>query len=269
MRIPRPVIGVTAKWEYASSAGDPSRVDGNHLLPETYVRSVRAAGGLPILLPSTFDSETRVEYLRICDGVLFSGGGDVNPAFFGDEPARNLGAVDPLRDAFEIGLCQEALELDVPILAICRGVQVLNVAAGGTLVQDIPSTLPNALQHAQKSPLWHASHGITVESDSILYRLLGASQVYVNSFHHQAVGVLAPAFRVSARTSDGVVEAIESTRHRFAIGVQFHPEGTGDKDPNMKAIFVGFIEEARSALRRLTSDARPQLSTAEMASLSK
>lgn len=260
MRSSRPVIGITTKWEYASSSGDPTRVDGNHLLPETYVRSVRAAGGLPILLPSTFDVDARADSVRLCDGLLLAGGGDVNPAFFGDEPARNLGSVDPLRDAFEIGVCQDALERDVPILGICRGVQILNVAAGGALIQDIPSSVPNALQHAQKAPIWHASHAIRVEPDTILFRLFDTDQAYVNSFHHQAVGVIAPDFRASAQTSDGVVEAIESTRHRFALGVQFHPEGSGDRDSLMKTLFVGLVEEARSSLRRLTATEQPRLS---------
>jgi putative glutamine amidotransferase len=258
-----PIIGITAKWEYASSSGDPSRVDGTHLLPETYVRSVRAAGGLPVLLPATFDSDACAEYLSLCDGILFSGGGDVNPALFGEEPTRSLGTVDPLRDAFERNLCQEALALDIPIFAICRGVQLLNVAAGGTLIQDIPSSFPNALQHAQKSPLWHPSHAITLEPDTLLYRLLGVPSLYVNSFHHQAVGVVAPGFRVSARSSDGIVEAIESTRHRFALGVQFHPEGSGDRDPKMRALFAGFVEEARSARRRLASGEHPRLGTSK------
>lgn len=264
----RPVIGITAKWEYTSSGGDPSRVEGNHLLPETYVRSVRAAGGLPILLPATLDAEVRSAYLRLCDGILLSGGGDVNPAFFGEEPSPYLGNVDPLRDAFEIGLCQEALEQDVPLLAICRGIQVLNVAAGGTLIQDIPSTVPNALQHAQKAPLWHVSHAVEVTKGTLLFRLWGTNRLYVNSFHHQAIGEIAPEFSVSARTSDGIVEAIESRRHRFALGVQFHPEGAGDRDPQMRALFVGLVEEARSPRRRLPSEAPLSLRASEMVSLS-
>lgn len=266
MDLRRPVIGITAKWEY--TGGDPSRVEGNHLLPETYVRSVRTAGGTPILLPATFDAEVRSAYLRLCDGILLSGGGDVNPAFFGEEPSRHLGNVDPLRDAFEISLCQEALEQDVPLLAICRGVQVLNVAAGGTLIQDIPSTVPNAIQHAQKAPVWHASHAIEVMPDTLLFRIWKVNRLYVNSFHHQAIGEVASEFSVSARTADGIVEAIESRRHRFVLGVQFHPEGAGDHNPHMKALFVGLIEEARSTFRRLSSEAPPSLRASEMMPLS-
>lgn len=245
MTLLRPVVGITCKFEPHGANNDPYRIHGNHWLDENYAHAIRASGGLPVMLPNTREPDVWMQYLRMLDAVLFTGGVDVDPGEFGQEPVAQLGQVDPVRDAFELGLCREALELDVPILAICRGVQVLNIAAGGTLVQDIPRSVPDALQHRQQAPTWHPSHGIEVEPNSVLARLLGRTLLRVNSFHHQAIEMVAPGFRATARTSDGVIEAMESQRHKFVVGVQFHPEGMfGFSDP-IDALFRGLVEACK------------------------
>jgi putative glutamine amidotransferase len=185
------------------------------------------------------------------DGLLLTGGGDVEPARYGELPHERLEDVDPARDAFEIALIADARTRDLPIFAICRGVQVLNVAAGGTLVQDIPSQVPGALKHSlvvPPHPPYELAHEVWVEKDSLLAkllgdRLIGADTCEVNSRHHQAVKAVAPGFRVAATAPDGVIEAIEDPGARFCLGVEWHPENfwrTGEFRP----LFEGFLEEA-------------------------
>lgn len=238
-------------------------MEGVHSISETYVRAIRVAGGMPILLPPTFDGPTRDGYIALVDGLLLSGGGDVAPAHFGEDPVPGLRDVDPLRDDFELRLCRAALEADKPVLAICRGAQVLNVASGGGMVQDIATSVPGALQHTQRAPGWHASHAVDLDPTSRLASIAGSDRIFVNSFHHQSASDVVEPFRAVAKTSDGVIEAIESTRHRFAMGVQWHPEHVADHDPVAMALFERFVEEAGATRRRLPSGQdRPPLPAA-------
>ena len=184
-------------------------------------------------------------------GLLLTGGGDVEPARYGATPHEKLEEVDPARDEFEIALIAAARSRDLPIFAICRGVQVLNVAAGGTLVQDIPSEVSGALKHSlvvPPHPPYELAHEVWVEKDSLLAklmgeRLVGSDTCDVNSRHHQAVKTVAPGYRVSATAPDGVIEAIEDPAARFCLGVQWHPENfwrTGE----FRALYEGFLEAA-------------------------
>ncbi|MBX6395573.1 MAG: gamma-glutamyl-gamma-aminobutyrate hydrolase family protein, partial [Alicyclobacillaceae bacterium] len=175
---------------------------------------------------------------------MLTGGVDVDPAFFGEEPSRGLGEVCPQRDTFEMALVEEAFLRNVPVLAICRGMQVMNVVAGGTLIQDLGSQGRGNLQHRQKAPRWHGSHRIEVVPGSKLAAILGAEELRVNSFHHQAVKDVAPGMQVSATSSDGVVEAIESSLHRFAVGVQWHPENMWRRDPVQFRLFEALVRAA-------------------------
>lgn len=242
----RPVIGITPSFEPHGSNSDPNRLHGIHRLDDNYARAVRLSGGLPLILPTTREIQVVTDYLQAVDGLIFSGGGDVNPILYGEDPIPQLQTVDPSRDEFELGLCKEALNHNIPILAICRGVQLLNVAAGGKLVQDISHCVPKALQHRQQAPIWHGSHVIEITPDSLLAQLMKTTQAQVNSSHHQAVGDVAPGFRVTARTSDGVIEAIESLHHDFVIGVQFHPEGMYESYDYAAALFLGFVEACQT-----------------------
>jgi putative glutamine amidotransferase len=223
----KPVIGVTP----CSRMGD-------------YLESVRRAGGEPLELSNGDDPRAVLEAV---DGVLLTGGLDVDPALYGQAP-HPATETAPDRDAFEVPLAREAVRRDVPVFAICRGVQVLNVAEGGTLVQDIPSALATGLNHTVNEPKNHLTHAIAVTSGTRLAAALGraapADACPVNSRHHQAVGQVAPGFVVSAVSPDGVVEAIERPSSTFCVGVQWHPENfwaTGE----FAGLFAAFVAAAR------------------------
>lgn len=235
MRCVRPLIGITCSTEW----------DGlrKYLLSHEYVHAVRSAGGEPVILPPALD-DAPATLAGMLDGILLSGGVDIDPRHFGEDPHPKLGSIDPERDEFELALVRGALQGGTPVLAICRGVHVLNVAAGGNLFQDIPSQLAGAIKHRQDAPRYHPSHRVTVERHTKLAGMVGAGDVLVNSFHHQAVRDLAPDFAVSARASDGVIEGIESTRDLFVVGVQWHPESMIDVDAAMLEVFAAFVAEA-------------------------
>lgn len=222
-----PVIGITPC----------SRVDD-------YVESVRRAGGEPLVLSNGDDPH---DVLSRVQGVLLTGGADVDPALYG-QAAHDTTDVQPERDAFEIPLTREAIARDVPLFAICRGVQVLNVAAGGTLVQDIPSMTHTAVNHAIEVPKHAPAHEVRVSPGSSLARALGASapveSCTVNSRHHQAIAGVAPSFVVSAVAPDGLIEAIERPGSAFCVGVQWHPENYW-KSGEFAPLFAAFVAAVR------------------------
>lgn len=210
---------------------------------DDYVESVRRAGGDPLVLRNTDDPGAA---LARVDGVLLTGGRDVDPALYGETPHETT-EVAPDRDRFEVPLTQAALRRDVPLFAICRGVQVLNVAAGGSLVQDIPSAVASDLNHAIDVPKDHIAHRVHVRPGTRLAGALGPAANLetcpVNSRHHQSVARVAPEFVVSAASPDGVVEAIERPTSAFCVGVQWHPENfwrTGE----FAGLFGAFVEAA-------------------------
>jgi len=224
-----PVIGVTRC----------SRLDD-------YVSSVEQAGARARVLEVSESPRALVETL---DGVLLTGGGDVDPVLYGEERHPSVEDAEPGRDEFEIDLARRAMEADMPLLAICRGAQVLNVAAGGTLVQDIPSSVTTDLSHTLTEPKDCVAHPIAVARGSRLHAALGgavdaACTCRVNSRHHQSVGMLGSELVASAVAPDGVIEAIEAPKSRFCVGVQWHPENfwrTGEFRP----LFDAFVEAAR------------------------
>lgn len=241
----RPIIGIACGHE-AKEGRD------RYYVNTVNIRMVAENGGVPVLLPNPFDEDKLKAALDMVDGLYLPGGVDVDPHLYGEEPLAGMGSFDPDWDAVDVVLAQAALERNMPILGICRGMQVLNVAAGGTLYQDIPSQVPGALKHSQKGPRWAASHAVELDGESRLAKTLGATELRINSYHHQAVKDVAPGFRAVANAPDGVIEAIESTQHRYAVGVQWHPELMVERDPMYKALFVDFIEavkEAKAAVR--------------------
>lgn len=216
---------------------------------EDYKQSILHAGGEVRVVEHGTDI---TEALRGVGGLLLTGGDDVAPTRYGEQAHPAVLQVAPERDEFEIALVKEARRRGLPIFAICRGVQVLNVACGGTLVQDIPSQVDNALDHAFKVPphtSFEYAHDIWVEDDSLLAKLMqerlsGSDSCAVNSRHHQAIKQLAPGFRVVATAPDGIIEAIEDPKARFCLGVQWHPENfwrTGEFRP----LFEGFLEASK------------------------
>ena len=238
----RPVIGITCSLT-ASPIGDSIYALERNIVARDYASAIEHAGGTPLLVPHVEDMECIDRYLGVLDGLVLSGGGDIDPLLFGQEPHQNMGSVDRVRDEMEFQLTQEALDQDLPILAICRGIQMLNVAAGGTIYQDIAAEMPQpTLRHSQTGAGWYASHTIDILSDSRLFQVFGSPIARVNSFHHQAVRDVAEGFIVTAKAKDNVIEAIESPTHRFALGVQCHPEMMWERHPEALNLFTAFLK---------------------------
>ena len=234
----RPLIGITSAME----------IDGiSFTVSSDNVNAIKEGGGLPVILPNLVGDEIDL-YAEKIDGLYLTGGYDIDPMFFDEEPHPNLGTVTPDRDVFEIHLINRMLELGKPILGVCRGCQILNVAVGGKMFQDIDAQIDQELlQHAQKAPTAHASHDVNVLKGSLLYRLTNKEQLRVNSRHHQANRSVIDTFQVSGRANDGVIEAIESKQHPFVLGLQWHPENLAMKnDQSSLKIFQGFIEATRN-----------------------
>lgn len=232
----QPIIGITCLVDFKEERQRQN---------ETYIQAVLKAGGVPVLLPAVDAEEVIKEHAQLIDGLLVSGGPDMDPQYFGEQPVPELGAVNPVMDAYESRLVRLILDLDKPLLGICRGEQVLNVVAGGTLYQDLRRALPGVLKHGQDQPRWFPSHTVRLVPESKLAAILGVEELPVNSFHHQAVARVAPGFIASAHAQDGVVEAIESQNHRFVLGVQWHPEGMWNQAKNYDALFAAFIQAAQ------------------------
>ncbi|MGQ9778934.1 MAG: gamma-glutamyl-gamma-aminobutyrate hydrolase family protein [Bacillota bacterium] len=209
--------------------------------PEDYLRAVLAAGGWPLLLPAETVLAAGEELIGRCDGFLLSGGGDLEARLFGQEPHPANGPPDEARDRAEIALIRWALAAGRPLLCICRGVQVLNVALGGDLIQDLPSAgFPG---HDQPGPRWERTHPVIPQEGTFLATLLEGPTM-VNSFHHQAVGRPAPSLIVAARAPDGVIEALEMPG-RPVLGVQWHPENYAHLAPEAARLFSWLVETAR------------------------
>lgn len=210
-----------------------------------YVQAIKNAGGIPVVLPFVEGKEKISRQIELIDGLLLSGGQDIHPHHYGEEPSQRLEEVCPQRDIFEIELVRSAGTLNKPILGICRGLQLMNVAFGGSLFQDIPYAMPDALQHSQNANPEVATQTIELVEGTILQNLIGQSLLLANSYHHQAIKELAPGFRISARAKDGIVEAIEKEGNFFTLGVQWHPELMFLQHSSMQRLFQGFIEAAR------------------------
>jgi putative glutamine amidotransferase len=215
------------------------------LMTQVYIKRLEAAGAAPIVIPLLeHEPALRAIYERL-DGLFLAGGDDVDPSHYGEAPHPKLGEVNRNRDRVELRLLRWGLEDRLPILAVCRGIQVLNVGAGGTLYQDIQAQIPTAMRHSYHKikPRNYRAHGVTIEPDSRLAKLMGCHVADVNSLHHQAVKDVAPGFRVTARATDGVIEGIECLNGHFAVGVQWHPEALAEEDSTMQALFDGFVDE--------------------------
>jgi putative glutamine amidotransferase len=210
-----------------------------------YLESIRRAGGEPVEVAA--DGESAADIVARVGGVMLVGGGDVDPTLYGESPHATFHKAEDGRDAFEIALAKAAIDADVPVFAICRGMQVLNVAMGGTLVQDIPTEIVGALTHAIPEPRFAVAHEVWVTKDSRLWTImldkLEGESLQVNSRHHQAVRRLAPGFEINATAPDGVVEGMERPASRFCVAVQWHPENfyrTGEFRP----LFEQFVRAA-------------------------
>jgi putative glutamine amidotransferase len=246
-RAPHAIIGVST-----SELRTPERVvhDPNSepvqsrelALGLTYPEAIRRAGAVPVIIPP-LDIESVEPLLDGLCGLCLSGGPDLHPAVYGAVPHAALGPTEPHLDHFEVALALAAEARELPVLAICRGLQVLNVARGGTLVQDLPSQWPSDVVHRQQPPGAIPTHGVRIESTSLVASALGATEIRVNSFHHQAVDVLGRGLRAVGWASDGVVEAIEATDRAFTLAVQWHAESMVDS-PEQARLLHAFADAA-------------------------
>lgn len=233
-----PIIGVSSVANESSTSA-----------PLTYINSIKRAGGVPLVIPMTSDTVELARILEVIDGLVMTGGEDIDPLkWFNEEPVRALGKIAPERDEFDITLIRMAVEKGLPVLAICRGEQALNVAFGGTLYQDIPSQVDGTfVKHSQNAPSTYGTHTIDIDKNAKLYTMLGSESVAVNSYHHQAVKDVAKGFKITARAKDGVVEAIEKEGDQFVVGVQFHPEGMVSRgDDTFLPLFEAFIKASEA-----------------------
>ena len=242
----RPLIGIPAAAfaNAAATTAFENRASG------TYPAALAAAGAIPVVVPLDLPDDTLAALCARLDGLCLAGGVDVAPEEYGELRHPQLGATDTRRDATELKITRWALAADLPVFGICRGNQLLNVAAGGSLYQDIPSDLPAASRHAYNSEevaRARPTHDVRVTPDSRLAGVLGCAHVATNSFHHQAVKQVAAGFRAVAWATDGVVEGIEAPAHRFALGVQWHPEEMVVNDVYARRLFEAFVAAASAA----------------------
>ncbi|MCI8837163.1 MAG: gamma-glutamyl-gamma-aminobutyrate hydrolase family protein [Hungatella sp.] len=209
-----------------------------------YMKGIEEAGGIPVMLPLTSDREALGQMVRLFDGFLFSGGHDVSPSVYGQTPSGKCETCCAERDEMEKILLELAWEEDKSILGICRGLQFINAAMGGTLYQDLEEEHPSSISHRQSPPYDKPSHSVSVDGDTPLYDMLGTPSLMVNSCHHQAVRELAPALRVMAVSDDGLAEAVYAPEKTFVWGVQWHPEFSHPVDENSRKIFKRFVDSA-------------------------
>lgn len=245
----KPIIGLTTDFDQDRQA---------HYLYNSYVESIRKAGGVPLLItptvrvPENFSGD-RDEFLSLCpieeemlellDGVLFTGGADVDPNFYGEQPSKDCGGIFPFRDAFEINLARECILRDIPVFGICRGIQSLAAALGAPLTQDV-YTEETDRQHGQRAVNWYPTHKVRTLKGSRLEAMIG-EEAWVNSFHHQCIkkGQESYPFTITAWSQDGLIEGIEKPELTYFVGVQWHPERM-ITDPKMRGLFEHFVQAA-------------------------
>jgi putative glutamine amidotransferase len=251
----QPIIGIT-------SSRIPQRyVRAQFGVTEAYVQAVARAGGLPMILPLGLPEAALLQILSHLDGLLLSGGGDMHPHAYGSKPHPKVRGIDEDRDRIEIFLLRQARVMDLPVLGICRGLQVINVALGGTLYEDIQEQRPGAIQHQYFGlrPRDHRAHPVEVSPGSLLYDLLGQASPEVNSLHHQGIRNLAEGLTATAFAPDGLVEGFEVPGSSFTLAVQWHPEWLPE-DPAMQALFARFVAagQSLSAGRSLSASTGPR-----------
>jgi putative glutamine amidotransferase len=235
----RPLVALTTSLDLEA---------GSHRRPSVflytgYIAVLEYSGLAPVLVTPAHDAASIASILDAVDGLVLSGGEDIDPSRYGESARVELDSVLPARDEAELSAVTRALDRDIPVLGICRGAQLLNVALGGTLWQDLPSEFDGAAGHSQTAGWHRRTHDVEPAPGSRLFDIAGGRTLHINSFHHQAVREVAPALRVTGRATDGVIEAVESTEHGWVIGVQWHPErleATTTDDDHDRRLFAAF-----------------------------
>jgi putative glutamine amidotransferase len=238
-----PVIGITADFAKANSQ---NQSEPTLFLAQRYYRAVERGGATPLVLPPLSSGAAIRRALDWLDGLIISGGGfDIHPSYYGEKPIHELGSVKAERTEFELDIAATALTKDLPLLGICGGEQALNVVLGGSLYQDIAAQIANAGEHQQSKKETQGGHRVQIPKGTQLRAIVGRSSLEVNTTHHQAVKQLGTGLIVDAIADDGVIEGIESTRHHFVLGVQWHPEVLAPRRINHRRIFSAFIAACR------------------------
>ncbi len=224
------VIGITCGWREEET---------RHMLHDEFIRAVCGIGGIPFLIP-TAEPDLAGQYYARVDGLIFSGGADPDPVYYGEEPNSGIGEITPKRDSFELALAELALKGEKPVLAICRGLQVINIAAGGSLYQDLKGITP--LQHRQQAPRWYPTHQVRIVQNSRLYTLIKKDTIRVNSFHHQGINKIGSGLQAVASSDDGLIEAVEAADAKKCLfGIQWHPECFWEKDESSYLILTSLL----------------------------
>jgi len=244
-----PLIGITSYTVNGSSIGRPNRPNAYEytfqMVSMDYISAVIRAGGVPVIIPPTTNEDLLAVYVKKLDGFVFTGGDDISPYLYGETPIKGLGYVDVERDIYEIKLIRMILKYKKPLLAICRGIQVLNVALGGTLYQDLPTEYPSKINHSYTiSSKSYPAHYVKIDERSRLAKIVGTTRLAVNSFHHQAIKKLGEGLKPIAWSDDDIIEAVELEGENFVIGVQWHPETMAEKDIPSQQIFNALVSEA-------------------------
>jgi putative glutamine amidotransferase len=245
----RPAVALTTTLDLAAGSHRRAAV----FLYTGYIAALEYAGLTPILVTPAHDAASVEAILGLVDGLVLSGGEDVDPIRYGETALLPLDSILPARDEVELAAVGRALARDIPVLGICRGCQVLNVALGGTLWQDLPSELPGTIGHSQTDGYHRRTHDVVPEPGSRLHAIAGGHTLHINSFHHQAVRRVAPALRVTGVAEDGVIEAVESVEHGWVMGVQWHPErleATTPDDDHDRRLFAAFAAAVRADAER-------------------
>ncbi|TET38793.1 MAG: gamma-glutamyl-gamma-aminobutyrate hydrolase family protein [Planctomycetota bacterium] len=239
----RPMIGITTGTTILKNTGEGLTSNTFNGAPEAYGHCVEDAGGTPILLPTLkYNNQAlALDWLDRIDGLMLSGGADFNPILTGGEPEPELERIDPERDRVELELTRAAFDRDMPILGICRGIQTIAVALGGSIHQDIKD-LEGILKHSQNAPRWCATHTVKLEEKSTVAAILGEIKLEVNTFHHQVVYEPPTGFIITGRSPDGIIEAIEHPGKHFVLGVQWHPENMTGHYEHARRLFEGFVK---------------------------
>jgi putative glutamine amidotransferase len=232
----KPIIGLFAEVDAEKKNG----------MKHSYSAAIELAGGIPVLLPYTENEETCLDYITLCDGFVFTGGADIDPKHYGEEIKPTCGKIFENRDRFELSAFPLVLNSGKPILGICRGFQLINVALGGTLYQDLPTEYKVTLPHQQTAPVTEPSHGIEILKGTPLYALIGKARMTGNSFHHQAIKALGKDLTVTARSEDGVIEAVFMPEKKHVRAYQWHPERLWQIDADNLAIFMQFVDACRN-----------------------
>lgn len=239
----KPIIGITCNTLLVDGAVQPGIT--RTFVNTPYIDAVALAGGIPLLLPPVTDSALIFDQVRAVDGLILSGGPDIDPLLYKEEPLTNIGTVNHARDQYELQVVQAADKLKKPLLGICRGIQMINVVYGGTLYQDLADIDGCNIKHFQSvsqfNTLWHS---IDIEPTSTLAQIIGKNELAVNSYHHQALKTVAPGFTVTAYAKDRVIEAIERQGNHFILGVQWHPELLAEKYAAMLSLFQALVKQA-------------------------